>query len=534
MCCPTTSFSTTRHWTQKHNLDHLPEDQRTKARYKLTDDYRDAIIREPLELIAYIVRGDRPFTEIVTADYIMVTPYTSRGYGIYDALKGQFDDPEDPFEYIPTTLDALRHRDGHVQQSVTGQYPHAGLLSMFHYLRRYPTTETNRNRLRARMYYQHFLGIDVMELAPRVTDAAAVSEKFANPTMEAADCVVCHKTIDPVAGLFQDYYNEDGYFKPWREGWFTDMFPPGLEGESLPDDEQWRALQWLGERTAKDPRFAVAMAEHVYYILMGRKVLVPPADIDDPLFNSRRRAYRQQRDMIERVANHFARADYNLKEVFKALVVTPFYRADALAAAVEQHPHRLAELEDLGVARLLGPEQLNRKLQAIFGRGWDRLSEQFEILYGGINSSTVTERLSEPSGAMGAIQRMLANDMACNTVPRDFIADRPQRRLFPHIELDVLPGTGEAAELQIRLAIVELHERILGRVHRFDDPEVDRSYALFADIVEAARQQPGFDPRESYFCRGDDEQRVADPHYTLRGWCAVVTYLLRQHDFLYE
>ena len=51
----------------------------------------------------------------------------------------------------------------------------------------------------------HFLGIDIMQLAPRVTDAAAVAAKYEIPTMQAADCVVCHKTIDPVAGLFQDY-----------------------------------------------------------------------------------------------------------------------------------------------------------------------------------------------------------------------------------------------------------------------------------------------------------------------------------------
>ncbi len=29
------------------------------------------------------------------------------------------------------------------------------------------------------------------------------------------------------------------------------------------------------------------MVEHVYYILMGRKVLLPPEDIDDPLFSAK-------------------------------------------------------------------------------------------------------------------------------------------------------------------------------------------------------------------------------------------------------
>ena len=162
---------------------------------------------------------------------------------------------------------------------------------MFHYLRRYPTTETNRNRLRARMYYQHFLGIDVMELADQVADAAAIDARYETPWMEAADCVVCHRTIDPVAGLFQDFYNEEGHFSPRKEGWFKDMFAPGLEGEDLPEEEKWRSLQWLASRTARDPRFAVAMTEHVWYILSGRMALRPPQDIEDPLFTPRRRAY---------------------------------------------------------------------------------------------------------------------------------------------------------------------------------------------------------------------------------------------------
>ena len=49
-----------------------------KTYYKLVRQYREAMRREPLELVAHIVRNDRPFTEIVTADYIMVSPYFAR------------------------------------------------------------------------------------------------------------------------------------------------------------------------------------------------------------------------------------------------------------------------------------------------------------------------------------------------------------------------------------------------------------------------------------------------------------------------
>src|SRR5690348_966322 len=130
------------------------------------------------------------------------------------------------------------------------------------------------------MYYQHFLGVDVLELAARVSDAAAVQTKYKVPTMEASECVVCHRTLDPVASCFQDYWEfaDKGVYGKRKGGWFTDMFQAGYEGEDLPSQERWRALQWLGERTVKDLRFAVAMVEHAYYILTGRKVLLAPKD----------------------------------------------------------------------------------------------------------------------------------------------------------------------------------------------------------------------------------------------------------------
>jgi hypothetical protein len=530
-----THFSETRHWTQKHNLDHIvDEKERRQARYKLADDYRAALRGEPMKLIEHIVRNDRPFTEIVTADYILVSPYTARGYGIYEEVKSQFDDPDDPFEYLPVTLKALKGRNRNQdQESATGFYPHAGLLSTFQYLRRYPTTETNRNRLRTRMVYEHFLGVDVLELAARVSDAAAVTAKFEIPTMQASECVVCHRVIDPVAGLFQDYYDLNGVYGRRKEGWYTDMFDPGFEGEDLPEEERWRALQWLGERTAKDPRFATTMVGHVWCILTGRRPLLPPGELDDPLYDARRRAYAEQRREIEKIAARFQEADFNLKQVFQDWIVSDFYRADGLTAAVED-PERLAELDDVGVVRMLGPEQLERKVAAVFGEPWGKLNGPLELLYGGIDSEEVTERASDPSGAMGALQRSLANDVACRHTLRDFVLPPEDRRLFPHVEPDVLPGESAEGDAAIRRTIVHLHELVLGRYDDAESAEVDRTFALFAGIVADAREQEGLDQREAYHCRREMENAPADQHYTIRAWRGVLTYLLRRHEFLYE
>ena len=528
-------FSETRHWTQKHDLSHIADEkERTRAGYKLADDYRAALFGEPMRLIEHIVKNDRPFTEIVTADYIMVSPYTARGYGIFDEVKSQFKNPDDPFEYIPVKLKALVGRNRiEDQPSATGFYPHAGLLSTFQYLRRYPNTETNRNRLRARMYYQHFLGVDALELAARVADAAAVTAKYEIPTMQAAECVVCHKTVDPVAGLFQEYYKPEGVYGRRKDGWYQDMFAAGFEGENLPKDDQWRALQWLGERTAKDPRFATTMVEHVYYILTGRKVLLPTKELDDPLYAAKRRAYQEQRCQTEAIAARFAAANFNLKSVFKDWAVSDFYRADGLATAADS-PERRAELDDIGLVRLLAPEQLERKVKAVFGQPWGRLEGPLEMLYGGIDSQEVTERATDPSGAMGAIQRTLANDVACRHTIRDFAKPPSERLLFPRIEPDVLPGQSPEGDVAIRQAIVHLHAYILGRNVDSDSVEVDRTFALFADIVKQASEQKGLDNRESYYCRRETPDLPSDPNYTIRAWRAVVTYLLRRPEFLYE
>jgi hypothetical protein len=529
-----------RHWYQKWEFkDIADEGERKKAGYKMADDYRKALHGEPMKLIEHVVRNGKPFTEIVTADYIMLSPYTARGYGMFEELKAQFKNPDDPFEYIPVKLHALKGRAKQQdQESPTGFYPHAGLLSTFQWLCRYPTTETNRNRLRSRMYYQHFLGVDVLELAARVSDAAAVTAKYKVPTMEASECVVCHKTLDPVAGLFQDYWKfaDQGVYGKRKDGWFEDMFGAGYEGENLPPGDRWRSLQWLGERTVKDPRFAVAMVEHAYYILTGRKVLLPPKDLEDPLYAAKRRAYQAERKQTEAIAERFAKTGFNFKNVIKDWVASDFYRADGIAT-VAANPERRAELDDIGLVRMLAPEQVERKVTAIFGKGWGRLKSSdggLGMLYGGIDSKEVTERATDPSGAMGAIQRMLANDVACKQTALDFSRPLSDRKLFPGIEPDVIPGASPEADAKIRHAIMHLHERVLGHHDQPDSPEVERTFKLFAAIVGDAAEQKNLDKEERYNCRQGLEQPVPDPKYTVRAWRGVVTYLMRQHEFLYE
>ena len=177
--------------------------------------------RAPLELIAHVAEHDLPYTEILTADYIMANPWSAAAYG----APTRFDDPEDVNEFRPSRFTAYyREGDGYEREydPVLGaawvfspgplitNYPHAGILNTTAFLRRYPTTATNRNRARSRWTYYHFLGHDIEKSASRTTDPDALADTN-NPTLRNPACTVCHRVLDPVAGAFQNYGDEGSY-----------------------------------------------------------------------------------------------------------------------------------------------------------------------------------------------------------------------------------------------------------------------------------------------------------------------------------
>jgi hypothetical protein len=179
-----------------------------------------AVAREPLELVAYVVRNNLPFTEILTAGYTVVNPFSA---AIYNATPA-FADATNEEEWQPAQIQYVSESGGYAP------YPHAGLLTSPMFLNRFPTTPTNRNRHRARMVFKLFLATDILRIGERPLDPTA-STRFANPTREDPSCSACHKLVDPVAGAFQKYsdYDQEKY-EPTKE-WHTEMFPPGFGRE---------------------------------------------------------------------------------------------------------------------------------------------------------------------------------------------------------------------------------------------------------------------------------------------------------------
>ena len=234
---------TEEHYRRKR-LAHLIDTERAWDEFRYwQNSVRHGARRAPLELIAYVVENDRPYTEILTADYIMANPMAAEAYG----ASTEFDDPTDIYEFKPSRIVSYYRRgDGFESEydrevgaeriinrgSLSTDYPHAGILNTQVFLQRYPTTATNRNRARARWTYYHFLGFDVEKSASRTTDPEALADTN-SPTTHNPACKVCHSVLDPVAGAFQNYGDEGMYKDQWGGLDSLDEFYKREAGPSL-------------------------------------------------------------------------------------------------------------------------------------------------------------------------------------------------------------------------------------------------------------------------------------------------------------
>ncbi|MDE0207642.1 MAG: DUF1588 domain-containing protein, partial [Candidatus Tectomicrobia bacterium] len=247
---------TEEHYRRKR-VAHIVDTERGWEEFRFwRNSVRHGAARAPLELIAYVVENDRPYTEILTADYIMANPMAAAAYG----ASTRFNDPTDIYEFRPSRIVTYyRHGEDFESEydrevdaeriisrgSLSTDYPHAGVLNTTVFLQRYPSTATNRNRARARWTYYHFLGLDVEKSASRTTDPVALADTN-NPTLHNPACTVCHSVLDPVAGAFQNY-GDEGMYKDQRGGLDSlDEFYKYEAGPSLVTEAgSWRERETL-------------------------------------------------------------------------------------------------------------------------------------------------------------------------------------------------------------------------------------------------------------------------------------------------
>lgn len=536
----------------------------------------DGVAREGLELINHITRNNLPITELVTADYTMVNYYSQK---VYDAV---LVNPNDSFSVIPADDNpclkyssnyasaTLRHdpndfKPARITQALEHDgngIPHAGILTSAMFLNRFPTTDTNRNRHRSYSVYDIFLDTDILEIeGSRPEDS--IDTTSAVPTLQNPACYTCHTVMDPIASTFQ-HWDERGRRIPsytTANSWSSnDIEGPGIAGKKIDlsgTDVYSNMLQWLGNEIAQDPRYMRAITRHLYKGIIGQDLLPTPgaaaAEADITAFNA-------QRSILTSIGQAMAADSWNIKTAINGILLSPYYRA------VQVDQTKLVAADHIGAIRLLTPEMLQRKLSATLGFGWDELEDNEKdnrIMFGGIDSDSVTTRINEPSGLMIAMQELMATEMACQATAFDFTKARTpelnERRLFKFVSPDIQPVNQDGFEIAsnveaIKKNIQYLHSVLLSEDLPVDSAEIEATYQLFLSTWETGQtllaNPDDYEPRPSNNipssqCRGyydrekggviDEEVRItSDPNYVIRSWMAVMTYLLSDYRYIYE
>jgi PKD repeat protein len=513
-----------------------------------------AMQREPVELMKYIVKNEKPWTDMVAGKYTVVNGLQAQ----YLAAKvtGTFTDPTNApasdTEFLPATLPNGR---------LPGDREHAGVISAHAWLQRFPTTPTNRNRHRTYILAKQFLATDIAALAARPIDDGGTAFKM--PTVENPNCSACHSTMDPMAAGFQNW-NEANRYLPNRtatnidhalpnvyrsnnypkdkdgkayyvvgDNWFRDQHAPGYNGVPMPGGVTGNAtaLQWLGMQVAADPRFAIGAVHTAFRMVFNREPLKSPLDQTNPNYAAQLAAYNAQLDEFKEIAARFAtnrgNGAYNFKDLLVDMVTSRWFTADKAAGLSAT---RRAEIADVGSHALLNPANLQRKLLSLTGVSWVQFNNQYAgqaLNYGNFDGG-----LNRPTRAneYTMVQTMIADrfmaELSCNIVMTDFNKATTNRLLFAGVTLTDTPATptGEAA---IAATIKSLHKSLLREDLAVTDAEVQRTLGLFKAVWADRATAPTRPTNCAY-------NNTNDPNYTGRSWAAVVGYMIGDERFLFN
>ena len=393
-------------------------------------DVAAELAESPLELIFHVVDNEKPYTEILTADYTMVSQHLASIYetGLAPAA-GEWMQAEDNGQRIATT--AALPKDNWENSRLIDR-PEAGVLSSWAFTARYQTNETNRNRARAAQVMLHFLGYDIEASVPRFELEDA--DDFANPTMESPVCTACHTMLDPIAGAYQNFgkrgifnenaFGQDSISSSYKKSdlyvendtWYRDMLKPGYYDVEAPANSngegQTNSLVWLANQIAHDERFAMGAVKFWWPAVFGRD---------------------------------FQTADFQLMNALAEKFSTHVNLKDLLVDMVMSETYRYGRLNETQTPLVSTPELMSGKYDTL-GIHNSSFMNSHRIFFGGHDSWETVERGRDINTVMLNVLRNNAFKHSCRMVFEDFSLPTNERTLFKSIELDVLPGSLKRVE----------------------------------------------------------------------------------------
>ncbi|MEM6290345.1 MAG: hypothetical protein AAGA54_03740 [Myxococcota bacterium] len=427
------------------------------------------IMQAPLRLVEHVIMNDRPYAEVVTADYTIAN----------DTVATVWDLPYDgDGEWAVTAWSDGRDN--------------AGVLSDSWLFQRHRSTAANANRGRANLVASAFLCADFTsnEVDIDVSIDLSDPEAVADAVLENPSCAACHAQLDPLASYFRGFFPlyvpeeqllEDPPY-PMEVPWYEEFFPDLLDVPMLPAafyGQEGDGLAFLGEKIAEDPRFAPCTVRRFWSFLHQVQLESVPDDA------------------IDRFEPGFAEG-LDAKALVKAIVLHDDFRTAAVVPVDPDAPTE-AELEVAGRLGMLKarPEALGSLMEDLSGFRWvtdlsiitdDETGEPlnlgrvplltdsflgYRVLGGGIDSMFVTQGAHTYSGPNLLLLRSLARETAHHVVEADAAASEGQRTLFAGSPDE----TGEAA---VRNELAALHGRLYAVDVESNGPEVDTLYGLFS------------------------------------------------------
>lgn len=426
-----------------------------------------SIEESALRLIEHVVTNDRPYTEIVTADYLLANAEVAAVWGNLDVTGADWQ--------VTAWKDAR---------------PRAGILSDPWLYTRYQSTPSNKGRGRANaiskaLLCYDFLSRDVeIDSNINLADPAVVDDAV----VKNAACASCHQTLDPLASFFQDYFPIvvpqqlveypfaknfpiegspgqfiDSYYEGLGEFYYTDMREPGYFGQAA------TTIEDLGARIAEDPRFSRCAVQHAYGYLNE----VEASDID-----------------FERIAElqaSFIDGGMSFKKLAREIVLSDDFRLS--------HTEDAEAAKTLVGVKKVRPDQLDSMILDLTGFRWEvdaavgvgkanLLADSFvgfQVLGGGIDSAFVTRPAHTFNGTSSLLMETLAAEAAAWVVAEDAkLQDPAARRLF------VKAAPTDTEEAIVRAELAHLHARLFGELVLPDGADVGESWALFSSLLGAS------------------------------------------------
>lgn len=398
-----------------------------------------AIGEEPLQLLARVAQDDRPWTELVTADWTMTNDLLAAVWPVTPDAPGP--------GWRPAHYD-----DGR---------PPAGLLSTNGLWWRYLSDGVNYGRGRANALARIFLCSDFLDRPvdfPRDLDLTD-EEGIRAAVRQNTGCVGCHAALDPLASFLSGLQYagktaaELSEYHPEREGGWRDgtgLAPAfyGTPGYTLSD---------LGRALAGDPRFVQCAVRRTWELLLRR-----PLREDDA----------GERDALTRHREAFLAGGLTLRALVRSIVADPRYR----------------EAPDPSSGRgekLLPPEVWAQAVEDLTGfrlreGGADLLATDrtgLRTLAGGGDGRAGSAPATAPTATMALVWQRVAEAAAAYAVAHWDGGDLFERDPSQPAVGD--PGADPALQAQA----IALHQRLFGHTVAPDSLEVSATLGLWADLA---------------------------------------------------